>query len=331
MPTLDAFNTDTFNTTSLTAAINRIDVNPQQVTALGIFEDVGLKTKTFFVDMRDGVLTLLDARPRGGPAQADAADTEAAVQFECLHYPYVRSILADDLVGARQFGSEDANSDINAEITKQLAGIKANKYEKTWERLKMSALQGLLSYTLNGVAKTSSMFTAFGVSQQTQTMAYTTDTTDMEAICTQIRRKIENKLGGTPYTGGIHGLLGTTEFDGIKGHALVRDALKYTQPQPILDGGNRIFNFGGITFEEYTGGTDYIAADAGYFFPIGVPQMFQMGYAPSTMIEAIGTAGIPLYVSQEPMAHNKGIELYVESNPFAICTRPDAVVFGTDA
>ena len=54
--------------------------------------------------------------------------------------------------------------------------------------------------------------------------------------------------------------------------------------------------------------------------------MFRTYDAPANDIRFVGEIGAEIYVSPDILKHGKGIELKSESNPLAVCKRPEATV-----
>jgi hypothetical protein len=148
-----------------------------------------------------------------------------------------------------------------------------------------------------------------------------------------IIRQIEDELGASMYSG-IRALCSASFFDALVGHELVKDTFKY-QESPILRADLRKgFQFGGITWEEYSGsvgGVKFIEDDYAYVFPEGVVTengpLFTTYFAPADFVETVNTIGLPLYAKQaEDPEFQRWVKLHSQSCPLAMCLRPRAAV-----
>ena len=65
MASMDIFNNSAFSMTSLSGVVNKLDYQPQLLGELGLFEPMPVRTRTVFVDQRDGSLTLIPTSATG--------------------------------------------------------------------------------------------------------------------------------------------------------------------------------------------------------------------------------------------------------------------------
>ena len=78
MATMDAFNADAFSLTSLSGAVDKMDYVPQLLGSLNIFKPEPVRTRTVFVDRREGVQTLIQTSADGAPlAELDGDGRDA--------------------------------------------------------------------------------------------------------------------------------------------------------------------------------------------------------------------------------------------------------------
>uniref|UniRef100_UPI0035E3C191 major capsid protein n=1 Tax=Brevundimonas nasdae TaxID=172043 RepID=UPI0035E3C191 len=54
MASMDIFNNSAFSMTSLTGAVSKVGYKPQLLGSLGIFEPMPVRTRTVYVDRREG-------------------------------------------------------------------------------------------------------------------------------------------------------------------------------------------------------------------------------------------------------------------------------------
>lgn len=151
----------------------------------------------------------------------------------------------------------------------------------------------------------------------------------MRGKCTAVDRLIEDALGGVT-SSGLHAFVSPEFFDALTDHPAVVDTFKATADATTLRQNlRRTFEFGGITWEEYrgkVGATRFIAANEGYVFPLGVPDLYKSFYSPAPYMDTVGTTGVPFYMKGREMDFDTGLDYAVTSHPLHMVTRPNAVV-----
>ncbi len=70
----------------------------------------------------------------------------------------------------------------------------------------------------------------------------------------------------------------------------------------------------------------FIEPNTAYAFPRGTRDTFRTYFAPPYTINGIYREGMKRFVSPKILDHQRGIELFSESNPLAICRRPNVLV-----
>jgi hypothetical protein len=319
----DAFTPNAFRMQTLTASIERAVYAPGRLQEVGLFTASGITTLDAAIEYRNGVLSLVDVKPRGAPGKSILAEKRDIHSFRVPHIPVSGAVLADEVQGVRAFGSETQAEVLQTRINNELE-IMRRDLDYTIESHRVSALKGLM-YNANG--GTTDLFTEFGVTQATQAMALTTATTKVRVKITQALKKMEDALDGTRYSG-ARAFCGQLFWEELIDHPLVRDTYQNTQMAASLRAnGLQEFDFGGVTWERYRGtSTVKIEDDDAYLVPVGVPDLFITRFAPANYNETVNTVGRPYYVKAEPMKFGKGYELEGQSNPLNICTRPGAIV-----
>jgi hypothetical protein len=167
--------------------------------------------------------------------------------------------------------------------------------------------------------------------QHQYTFVFSDPTTNMRALCISIQRDIEKTLGMANYDH-IHAFCGANFFDSLIDHDDIRATyLNWFQAQSLRQDLRKGFEYGGIVWENYRGlvsGQQFQDANSAIIFPVGVPNLFQVYYAPADFVETVNTMGLPLYAKQEPLPFNRGITIHTQSNPLAMCCRPLVLVKG---
>lgn len=342
MTILDTFNSDSFNVTSLTTALDLIPYQPNWLGNLGIFRSRGITTEVAVVEERQGKLSLVPNSARGTSTQAGERAARKTRSFICPHLALIDGIKAAEIQGVRAFGQETVVETLAGKVNEVAVQLRAN-IDITKEYHRHGAISGVV-YDDDMSTEIYNYFTAFGVTEQTEDFVFTTATTDIKAACQSVIRKIHTALGGTMFQG-IVGLAGDTWFDALIGHAEVKTAyerwLDGTMLRTLQSGGAGYFtgpdgqagfNFAGITFynsRAAIGSNKFIDDDQCRFFPVGVPGLFEEINAPADYIETVNTEGMDFYVKQERQAMDKGIDIEVQANPLIMPTRPRCLLKGT--
>lgn len=325
MPMVDPFiNDDAFSLTTLTAAMNNLKYVPGRLGALGLFDEQGLTTTTAEIEERDGVLELLDIKPRNSPGTPIGASTRKVHTFSIPHIPESAGIMADEVQGIRAFGSENQAEVLETRINERLTFMRRNM-DYTNESHRLQAVMGNY-YDANG--NTVSLFTTFGVTQQTKAMGFNaSSSSSARTKATEVLEQIEDALDGIPFSG-VRVLCSSSFWKLLIEDKDAKDTYLNWQMAASLRQDPRLsFDWLGFSWERYRGTSDVlIPANTAYAIPEGVPGLFLTRYAPGNYMETVNTIGLPYYAKGERMRMNKGLELEAQSNPLNICTRPRAII-----
>lgn len=324
---LDVFKSDAFSFVKLTAAINKLPYVPTRLGQLGLFSEEGINTDKVAVEMQNGVLTLVPTAPRGARGAAKELQKRNIRDFRTTSLPQTVTAMADEVMNLRVFGSETEEEMAMTYLQKKMA-VARRDLDLTHEWQRMGALKGQV---LDADATTViyDYFAEFGVTQQTLDFQLDVDSTKVRGKCTSVERLIEDVLGGVTFSG-LHAFVSPEFFDALIDHPAVVDTYKATIDAATLRQNLRkTFEFGGITWEEYrgkVGSTRFIAANKGYVFPLGVPDLFKSYFAPAPYMDTVGTTGLPFYMKGRDMDFDTGLDYAVTSHPLHMLTRPEAVV-----
>jgi hypothetical protein len=327
---LDIFRNDAFSVTSLTDAFIKAPYQPGRIGQLGLFRSQGIRTTTAVIEWKDGRLNLIQSSPRGGAHENNAPAKDEKRTIESFVVPHLEkgaTILADEVQNVRLFGSEDQTEAVSQLVNERLAELRRD-HEVTLEHMRISAIQGIVKDA--DASTLVNLFTKFGVSQSTGTLSPNASTDEGDALraeCVALQRSVEAVLGAASVTG-YRAFCGPDFFDTLRSDLGVTQTLRYADPASLLAQGpnSRMFSFGGIVWEEYRGGTSYIAADEAYLVPEGV-DIFRTYFAPADFVETVNTLGLPGYAKTfvDPELQ-RFVKIHTQSNPLTICLRPDAVV-----
>ena len=313
--------------TELSANINELVDTPTRIGSMSLFDERGIDSTIAMIGINGDKLTLVPAVPRGAPSQPKAIGPKSAKPFIVPHLPQRSTVMADSLQGARVFGGGGGELEAAASKVTALNVVHRRDLDFTIEYHRLGAIKGVI-LDADG-SELFDLYDEFGVTQQTQAMVLGTDATKVRTNVMAAKRKVETALGGVRVSR-YHSFVGSDFFDKLVDHPNVKAAYERWQDGAALRGDNRSgFEFAGVTFEEYAGaynGQPLIAANEGFLFPVGVPEMFITRFAPADYLETVNTIGLPFYSKTQAMDFNKGVELESQSNPLNLNTRPLAVV-----
>lgn len=329
----DVFASDLFSTTTLTSAVNNMPYVPGFVSKLGLFDESGITTTTVVLESEDGVVRLIPDTERGADPKTLQVKRREAVVMKAYHLPTRCVIQADSIQGVRAFGSTQLQT--IEQVRNQRMQSHASSFDATLEYQRIGAIKGVVK-DADGSTTKLDMFGLLGLTQDNNSFALGTTTTDVRGQCTALLRRIESALGTGSYAGVI-ALCGDTFFDDLVSHANVKSVYQNYQEAADRLGKDvrQGFVFGGVTFVNYRGtvtsGVDntsaikFIADDEAYAFPTGVPGLFKTCFAPANYVETVNSLGVPRYAKAELMKFGKGIEIEMQSNPISYCERPQVL------
>ena len=333
MATLDIFNNDAFSVSRLTQLITDVPRVPTQLGDERLFTESGLTTTTMMIERTGSGLSLVPSAPRGGVGQTVGRDRRKMIPIAAIHLPQRDTIMADEVQGVRAAGTEAEVESITQLVRRQATKMKTN-LDLTLEYHRVGALKGLV-LDANGVDVIYDLYSIFGMTRESLGFNINTANTsvDLKQKCIDLKRKIQMKLGGRSFRR-VRVKCSESWFDKFVGHDKMKAAFDTFQGNSFLrtDQSTSDFEIYGVVFQVYAGGTggangsDFIPADRAYAYPEGVPNMFQTHYAPGDYMSTVNTMGVPYYMSQERLPHDKGVDLESQSNPITINTLPEAVI-----
>jgi len=321
MAMVDPFTPSAFQLTELTASINNLKYRPSRLS--GFFEERGVAALSVVVEEQNGVLSILETRPRGAPGQPMGRDDRKVRSFAIPHIPVQGQILADEVQGVRAFGSENSSDVLAMRLSEKLQFMR-DSLDYTLESHRLQAIMG--NYIdVNGDAQ--SLFTAFGVNQQTQALGlHATNRSQIRQKMFAVNGKVATALDGTPYSG-MTVLCGDNFWSALLDDADTRNTyLNQAQAADLRGNPSDRFTAFGAMWEWYRGTTAANLGSDAYVIPAGVPGLCITRFAPANYVETVNTMGLPLYAKSEPLPLGKGYRLEAQSNPLNLVTRPAAMI-----
>lgn len=324
---LDPFKGDGFSLSQLSQAINVLPNMYGRVNELGLFTFRPLSNNVVTIEMKNGVLTLVQTSPWGGVAPKSNSGKRNVRSFTIPHMPLEDTVKAADVIGIRAFGTENVLETVALRVNEKMQTMK-NKIDQTLEWRKMGALKGEVQDADGTVIE--NYYDAFGVTKKVVNFALNVATTDVRAKCMEVVRHQEDNLMGEMMQR-CHVLASQEFFDAFVNQATVKAAFaNYAEAAQRLGGDMRKgFSFGGITIEEYRATVDgkrFIEAGKAHAFPIGTNETFSNFGAPADFVETVNSLALPYYARQQNQDFNRGIDLHVQANQLPLVTRPATIV-----
>ncbi len=334
MPGMDIFNSDAFNTVSMTSAIEKVDHQPQLLGTLGIFEPLPVATRLIAIEERAGALSLIQTSAVGAPLVERTTDKRTLRSLMTSRLAKGDTIKAEEIQGVRALGSETELMQMQAEVARRYAGPAGilRDVELTWENMRLGAAQGIV---LDADGSTLyNYFTEFSVSQAAEIDFDLDNATPASGVvrklCTQVVRQMQTAAKGawTPQTY-VLGLCGNAFWDDLTAHPEVRQTYLNTQAAAELRQGlaYESFRYGGIEWINYRGTDDgstvAVPTDKAKFLPVNAPGVFQVAWAPAEFGPWVNTLGKPVYGLIIPDRDRQAfVRIEAYSYPLFVCRRP---------
>lgn len=325
MATLDVFKGDAFSSASLTESLNKLPFKPGRIGQMGLFKPKGIRTTTAWMEEKGGVLSLIENRRRGGPANLYNHGKRTARSVRMPHLPLEDEVLAGDIQDIRAFGSETELEQVATVVAEHLSEMR-DDHETTLEHMRVKALHGVV-LDADGTTELVSFFDMFEVAEITVDFDF--GTAEIRNVIQDLIRQTEDELGGLAFDH-VHVICGNDWWDAFMADPNVKAAFdRWEMGAQLRDDFRSGFNFAGAIFENYrgsVGGTPFVATGVARSFPVGVDKIYKTLNAPADFIETVNTPGLPFYAKQERMDFDRGIRLHTQSNPLPVCFLPRVLI-----
>lgn len=347
MPVWDVFNSDAFGLVEMVAALEKMPYSPGMISRLGIFSSEGVNNKTIVIEERDGVLSVLPYKERGDHPTTLDRNLGTARPIIIPHVPAESNIYPQQVVGVREFGTENEYVDIESIRNRELAKHAAH-FDVTEEWHRLCAVRGILLQN-DGTTPIQNIFTFFGV---TAVAAIDFDlaaatTGAFHADINNIHRTMADELTIAPYSGRVIAVCGNTFYDELTQRPEVVGAITEQQANNARAGttaeesflmANHVYQsfvYKDIMWMNYRGNNNlinnWIAAGNAHFFPVGVPGLFRTWYAPSERyLDTVNTVGRPRFTRAYVEPDNTKVNIYSEMNDLQLCMQPRVLLTGTN-
>jgi hypothetical protein len=337
MASMDIFKGDAFSTMSLLSAIKNVDYKPQFLGSLNLFKPNPVRTRVISVESKDDVLSLIQTSPIGAPLAQLSADKRKIRNFNTVRIAKGSRIMADEIQGIREFGSETELQQVQAEVAARLQRLH-DDVELTWEHHRLGAVQGILA-DANG-DPIFNYFTEFGVAQPAEVEFDFANLAagEVRALVegSIVRPMIRASKGAMTTASRIVALCGDDFWDAFINHEEVRQTYLNHEAAASLREATAFstFRYAGIDWVNYRGTDDgsTVAIGAGdvKFFPVNANGVFEVAWAPAEFMDHTNRPGVPVTPLVVPdLDRNAYVDVEVYSYPLYICTRPLTLRRGT--
>lgn len=323
---LDIFNDDAFSVTSLTQSLNEGPSQPGRLGELGYFEESGITTTMFAIERKGSKLTLVPNAPRGSSGSPKHGNKANMLPMITTHLPQLAHIMADEVQGARAFGSATELQTIQGIVNDRMQTLKDDN-DVTIEYQRVGALRGKI-LDADGSTVIVDLNQAFGITRTEFNMALNVAGTNVRQKCVEVDRLTKKALGNKRMKS-KRAFCSESYYDTLTNHPKVISAFdKWRDGEFLRSGLQDGFLFAGIYWEVYSGSVGeelFIPDGKAFLVPEGVPGLFKTVFAPADYMETVNTVGLPYYAKQERMRMDKGIDIEVQSNPMSYCSMPLAI------
>ena len=336
---LDYLDQPEFADSRLTESINVPPYETGRPAQLGIFIDTPITTTYVRLSVKDGQITIIPARERGGESNLNMSGDLQDLMIPIPHFPLDDAIRPSDLQNIMAFGEDYVFQTLAGILNAKLTELRS-KHDATHSHLDWGALNGMV---IDGEGKVLvDLYSKFELTPTVINFALNTASTDIATKNREAKAVLRRNLRGAATRGTIV-LAGPTFFDRYTSHANVRESLKYYAGQtvnPARDDVEDTFTFAGLKLERIDEEFSFrlpngtfqsrpaVKDDEAILLPLGT-QLFKRYIAPPDTIADANTRPRPgdkVFVSTERLKHNKGEDIHTESNVLPICTRPEVII-----
>ena len=328
-----ARNTD-FTLLDYSEEVNMIPRVWTLIDSMNMFDPMNIESTVAQVERIQEISSLIAARARGGERNYTGSENAMTVNFNVPFFPCDRGITSQDIQNFRKYGEGNAPKTLQDQVTRVMERCRRNQ-ALTKERVMVEAIKGNSYLGTGGVGTLYNYYTAFGETQATADVDFTSSVDPSATIETSARLPIasaaQDEAGGYE----IVALCGTTWFSAFIAHAKVREAYsQYSSQQELLrerQGGNSIyreFTHKNVRYIEYPENTSVPAGEA-FIFPMGIAEMFRIYYGPADDAMMANELGQELYLWYKEDQFNRQYKVESESSMLAVNTRPELVYKST--
>lgn len=319
---LDVFKRKEFGLVSLTSSINLQPTVPGRLAKH--FPHKGIRTTTAYIEEKYGQLSIIPSAARGAEPTVTAKRKRGMRSFVVPHFPHNGQILAADLQDLRSFNGGSQLVAISEEVDEVSESLAAD-HQITWERLRAGAIQGIVLDADNSVIH--NYFDEFNITETVVQIDPAVPNSFRDGAA-EISRHLEDAMMGMP-TGVPTAYCGDQFWDAFRNDAQIQGPFDlWFDGKFARQGPRQPFEIWDINWEEYRTklGANYFIDRNVARIVVNGPKMFEHISAPADTMKATNTKGRPMYLQQEPMRFDKGINFHSQSNPLFMPRRPKTLI-----
>ena len=323
-----------YDFSTLTELFPRI---PKFLGELGLFGEADyIKSTIAQVERVSDGVDSIKAQSRGGDRNYAGGETAIQRNFNVPFFPLdSKKMGADDIQDMKDF-AEDPNVPMTMKKRMDRAQLRiAKSHAVLAERARYAAIKGT-SYAPDDAKCQYDYAAEFGVAAKVHAgvpVDFTDAEVDPRSAAETARQHIAKYAGDQSDSYQVIVICGSTYFDSLKSHILVRDAYKSysSDSEPLRNrlGGNlinRSWSTEGITYLEDTMGVQLgeIGTSEAYAIPLGIEDMFQAVYAPADHPDYANKEAQDMYMFVEETPRKSQVQ--TETSFLMVNTRPELVV-----
>lgn len=343
MVSMNVFGGSAFESTSLTAAVDKIDYVPGYLSAMNLFVPRPTATYDVFVDRREKTLGLIPSRPAGAPNAQDSSASRSATSFKIPHIGKESPIFSHELQDIRRHGSESELENAETEILLRM-GYLRQQQALTAEYHALGAINGLV-LDADGTTVIADYYAELGETRPAAiNFEFSSATVDLrDANNLVMRQMVRSGKGALALGTSFHALCDDQFYDSYRKHPSVKEWL-LNQPgshdKSEFGGAFKSFYFDGITFHNYRGTDDNstvsVPTGEARFFPVGAGDTFVKAIGPSETLDGMNSLGQEIYAdrvyqNEANPGKSKWVKAVLESHVLPMCTRPEVLRSGIAA
>jgi hypothetical protein len=356
---MEDFDWTLYTSTALTPQINRVPNEFGLINAMGYFRHDSVGSTTVEIREEQDNITVLGSEERGGPAQQLDGEEGATRFVKVPHYPVEDAVLPRDVQDRLAvLGREKVEESVDSAVARKIIRL-ARAHYQTLEYTLMGGIKGQIYDGLGRLLL--DVHAYFDRPKRTIYWDLDNEDTDPWEKAEEVYDAIGDEKNGVSFSGVdmitspefVRKLIKHPKFEQWyknyeAGLGLAREFDRSTE------GGNwgRKIPIGELNLIEYKGKVKlksglkpYVDPGLAHALPTGVSEdIFTCNHAPADVLsqvnvppELMAAANLPegsplaagilaMFASAEPRKHNKGLDLWTESNNIALCGRPELLI-----
>lgn len=313
-----------FQLQDFTTEINLIPRQWGLIGSMNMFEPVFNQTDNISIDViQERTDTFGDTR-RGSDRNLLRSEQAEEVPLKIPFFTLDKMITPRDLQNLRQYGTAQDAMSVNDARMRIMDRI-VRYHTALKEKIMANAIQGL-GFAPNSTTTQYNYYTVFSRTQQTIDFAFTTATTDVANLVQDIYAQIIDNSQNEDGEFEITVLCSPEWFTSFVSHSSVKgqyqdyvsntgSRMNPNRDRPGMTSIYREFEFQNVRFIEHRGqfgSTRLIPQNQAYAFPNGIPNMFELHFAPADHMDYVNTVAQDMYLFEMPT--DRKVDIQSESS-----------------